>query len=764
MCIKRKSMKLSISISFIMLILTTSSLIGYFLFSSWKVSIENMVSKMQNHTNEDILEQVEKFISNPMHINEANYNVIQNEIVNLQDKEKREKFFAGVIKTNKDEIYSFTYGTENREYYGARINKKNEIEIIENNSKTNGKSRYYSIKNDLTSGELVEETNKFDPRTRDWYIVAKQKQKQAFSPIYKHFVMDDLAISAAYPIYNDKGILQGVLGTHVTLSKINKYLEEVGKDYSAIAYIVEKDSGELIANSLEKPNFESLEDNKIKRIKINEIENKYLADVYQNYKVKGSNKFVVKSENDKLHITVTECKEGGLNWLIITAIPESQFTSGLIKGIQISILLSIFAIIIAILIYIKNTSVVLKPIYNLINTTEKFSKGDFSQRAEIYRDDEIGKLSSAFNKMAQQLYGLINNLEEKVKERTTELEKTNEEVIYLSYHDQLTGLYNRRYFEEELIRLDVEKNLPLTIVMADMNGLKLINDSLGHSMGDRLIKKVSEVITKGCRKDDIVARLGGDEFVILLPKTDSNETKKIIKRIENIALEEKVGSVNISISFGYESKTSIEEKIEEVLKKAEDCMYKKKLFDSPNMKGKTINLIISNLQEKNKREEEHYRRVSELCKSIGEALDLSDIDIEELKTFGLLHDIGKIAIDNNTLDKHGKLTNEEWEEIKRHPEIGYRILSTVNETSEIAEYVLAHHERWDGSGYPKGLRGTEIPFQSRIIAIADAYDAMTSERNYRNALSKEEVIEELQKNSGTQFDPELVRIFIEKVL
>ena len=174
--------------------------------------------------------------------------------------------------------------------------------------------------------------------------------------------------------------------------------------------------------------------------------------------------------------------------------------------------------------------------------------------------------------------------------------------------------------------------------------------------------------------------------------------------------------------------------------------------------------FFSTLHEKNKREEQHSHRVSALCKRMGEALGLPEHKIEELKLVGLLHDIGKIAIDENILNKPGKLTDDEWKEIKRHPEIGYRILSTVNDMSEMAEYVLAHHEKWDGKGYPRGLKGEEIPFASRIITIADAYDAMTSERNYRSALPNEVALEELQKNAGIQFDPKLVSVFIEKVL
>ncbi|WP_010238238.1 bifunctional diguanylate cyclase/phosphohydrolase [Clostridium arbusti] len=364
------------------------------------------------------------------------------------------------------------------------------------------------------------------------------------------------------------------------------------------------------------------------------------------------------------------------------------------------------------------------------------------------------------NKSYEELSQANEELEACVKQLTNSEQK----LKYLSYHDQLTVLYNRRFFQEELKRLDVERSFPLTIVMGDVNGLKLINDSFGHAMGDELLKKVAEIIIKGCRCDDITARLGGDEFVILLPKTGSYEAEQIIKRIKAMASTQKVNSVNISISFGYETKKNKEEKIEEIFKKAEDHMYKKKLFESPSMRGKTINAIISTLHEKNKREEHHSLRTSELCKSMGEALGLDEGEIEELKNVGLLHDIGKIAIEENILNKQEKLTDDEWKEIKRHPEIGYRILSTVNDMLEIAEYVLSHHERWDGMGYPKGLKGEEIPLQSRIISIADSYDAMTSERSYRSSLTEDVAIQELKINAGVQFEPELVRVFIEKVL
>lgn len=346
----------------------------------------------------------------------------------------------------------------------------------------------------------------------------------------------------------------------------------------------------------------------------------------------------------------------------------------------------------------------------------------------------------------------------------TEEKERQAKIQYLSFHDQLTGLNNRRFFEDELRRIDTTSNLPITLVMIDVNGLKLTNDAFGHLLGDKLLQRVAEILRKECRNEDIIARIGGDEFVILLPKTSSEEAERFLNRINAVITQEKINSMSVSVSYGWETKRETEEDLSSIFKKAEDYMYRRKLSESTSMRYKTIEVIIKTLYEKNEREEKHSIRVSELCTQIALALDLNTININELRTVGLMHDIGKIAIDDKILDKSGTLSDSEWLEIKRHPEIGYRILSSLNEYAPLAEYVLAHHERWDGKGYPKGLKGEDIPWQSRIIAVADAYDAMTSHRPYRQALSRGAAIEIIKTNAGTYFDPKITKVFVEKVL
>src|SRR6056297_3578978 len=346
----------------------------------------------------------------------------------------------------------------------------------------------------------------------------------------------------------------------------------------------------------------------------------------------------------------------------------------------------------------------------------------------------------------------------------TEKKKRQKEIEYLSFHDHLTGLYNRRFFEEEIKRIDVVRNLPISIITLDVNGLKLINDTFGHSKGDEILVKIAQSIKNSIRSDEIAARIGGDEFSIILPKCTDNEAHIITERIKENTDKHSEGGIPFSLAIGFHTKEKPEEEISEVLKKAESKMYTNKLFSEKSKKREIILTMLSTLHEKHLREEEHSIRVSQLAYELGKALKMKDDRLNMLKTAGLLHDIGKIGIDYSIIEKPGRLTEEEYKEIKKHPEIGYRILKTSIEYEDISKLVLYHHEKIDGSGYPKGIKDSEIPLESKIISIVDAFDAMISSRPYKTKMVIKEAAAELKRCSGTQFDPTLVEVFTSKVI
>lgn len=356
----------------------------------------------------------------------------------------------------------------------------------------------------------------------------------------------------------------------------------------------------------------------------------------------------------------------------------------------------------------------------------------------------------------------------RVIEDISDQKAREKQILYLTYHDALTGVYNRRYFEEEKNRLEDESFIPLSIIMGDINGLKLINDVLGHSEGDKLIKVIAQILVNCCDNGETIARIGGDEFAILMPNTTSDEAYKKMKQIEKACLEyeskHKDGPYHTSISLGCATRNSRDELFSDIIRIAEDYMYRDKLLQSRSLRSAIISSMKATLFEKSQETEEHAQRLIKLTRAIGKEMKLKDEQLKDLELLSTLHDIGELGIADTILNKPGKLTDEEWLEIKKHTSIGYRIAMSSIELAPIAEYILYHHERWDGKGYPAGLKEEEIPLLSRILAVVDSYDAMTENRSYRNAISKEAAIEEIRKNLGTQFDSNIACILIEKIL
>jgi diguanylate cyclase (GGDEF)-like protein/PAS domain S-box-containing protein len=363
---------------------------------------------------------------------------------------------------------------------------------------------------------------------------------------------------------------------------------------------------------------------------------------------------------------------------------------------------------------------------------------------------------------AREIIGVIEVVQE-----ISERKRREQEIIYLTQHDNLTGLYNRAYFEEEARRLDNQGILPISIIAGDLNGLKLINDAFGYHKGDQLLLIIADILKRACRSEDVIARVGGDEFYILLPMTGDDAVEEICRKIyERCRCTEFIGGSPIvypSISLGHATKVNETQALDKKINEAERDMNKSKLLESKSFRSSLIDSIKVTMFEKSHETEAHAERLVALAHPIGKALSLSDNALNELDLLAMLHDIGKMSIEESILSKPGKLNDEEWVKMKQHPEVGYRIAQATPELLTIADYILSHHERWDGKGYPQGLEGEAIPLHSRILAVVDAFDAMTENRPYRSAISKEAAIEEIKNCAGTQFDPLIAELFIERI-
>ena len=342
------------------------------------------------------------------------------------------------------------------------------------------------------------------------------------------------------------------------------------------------------------------------------------------------------------------------------------------------------------------------------------------------------------------------------------------QIQYLSNHDQLTCLHNRQYYDNAKRNLDTSASMPLSVMFIDINGLKLINDAFGYDVGDHMIQTTAAVIKANILPSEVVARIGGDEFGLLLPNTDAKVCAERMHAFKeafdayNLQLQDRTMIINLSI--GGSTKEAEEDDLAQVVKNAEANMARRKLFDQKSHHNAVLSSIMATLFERSFETEEHAERIGALCAIVGERLHLSHDDIDRLKLFAYLHDIGKIGISDQILNKPGPLDEEELLIMKTHPEIGYRIAMASPDFASIADLILTHHERWDGTGYPNRIAGERIPLLSRILAVADAYDAMTEDRVYRKAMSREAAMEEIRKNAGTQFDPQIAALFLEIVV
>jgi diguanylate cyclase (GGDEF)-like protein/putative nucleotidyltransferase with HDIG domain len=411
----------------------------------------------------------------------------------------------------------------------------------------------------------------------------------------------------------------------------------------------------------------------------------------------------------------------------------------------------------------------------------------------IVRDEAIGSLIVASCHPNAYSKRHIELLEELASRITTSIENSR---LYANAEqrariDGLTGLLNRHSLDE-LIASEISRHSRyggvLSLIILDLDYFKAFNDNYGHLAGDTVLRQIGQTMKSSIRSADQPFRYGGDEFAILLPLTNIEAAHDVAERLrKRITSEVKVGYVPVTASIGLASWPADGIGPNEIIAAADAALYDAKrsggnrshrasgaLLTLDNaMVGfgsnggsealSTIYALAATVDARDHYTRSHSRKVNEYALALAEALNLEPLEVTRLTTCALLHDIGKIGISDEILNKPGKLTDEEWEAIKNHPQLGATIVGRVRELAPCVPGIRHHHEKYDGSGYPKGLKGKDIPLEARILAIADAFAAMTSERRYSDTLSYEQALEEIKRGAGTQFDSDLVEVFLRLV-
>lgn len=392
--------------------------------------------------------------------------------------------------------------------------------------------------------------------------------------------------------------------------------------------------------------------------------------------------------------------------------------------------------------------------YILKNKKIKICEREFKDKSGNLRVEETIKVPVINdNGDVWGIVGLASDVTEKIE--------LKEKLIKLSYTDSLTGVYNRACFEDKKNELNKSKYLPIGVIMGDVNGLKVVNDTFGHLEGDKLLKEIANVLKLSTREEDYIFRWGGDEFVILMPNCGKYKCEEIIANILNRCKKSKFNLIELSIALGSSIKDTLEKDLYENLKEAEEKLYRQKFLKEKSIQSSIIFSLFQSLHDKQIESKIHIQKLVKYALKIGYKLGFTPVQLDELELVTKLHDIGKVGIDKDILLKKEQLTDEEIKIIKTHTEKGYRILQASSDLSHISRVVLTHHEKYDGSGYPLGLKGEEIPIMARIIRVVDFYDSIMDSK-YKNRLElKSNAIEEIKRYKGKKFDPKIVDIFIE---
>lgn len=461
----------------------------------------------------------------------------------------------------------------------------------------------------------------------------------------------------------------------------------------------------------------------------------------------------------------------GSNGLISVMVPNNdliaikQDLSGDIVSITLMALLLVFLCATVI------SKIIVAPLQRMLRTTKAITHGDFNQKIDVITRDEFGELGEGINFMA-----------ERIKERLDQAE-------HLATIDGLTGLYNHRFFQQRLaqeVRRAERAGSAVSLILLDIDYFRHYNDHLGHPAGDRVLQQIGKILATSIRSVDIAARYGGEEFAVILVDTGALDAydvgERIRQAVERFPFVGREGQPTgkITISLGIASYPENAGNKDDLIKLADDALYKAKyisknkvvlyysvldelktgLDNSEHDLLNTVKTLISMINSRDKYTYGHSERVVQYATAIARAMGLPENDIRDIKVAAFLHDIGKIEISREILNKEAPLTADETEILKQHPSWGAQIVSSINSLKEAVPVILYHHEKYDGTGYPSGLRGNDIPLHARILKLADSFDAMTSLRPYQCTKTHSQARDEIRRCKGTDFDPDLVDVFL----
>ncbi len=630
---------------------------------------------------------------------------------------------------------------------------------------------YGSPDNEMINASGWEPPDGFDLRERPWYTKALAEEKVIFTEAFINASSDLIIVTVACPVFDNRnGDLLGVVGGDLSVGQIVELVQTKSSEEVGYSFLVDSNGNVLAHPELEY-------DPDLGFVTLEEINGK-LAELHDNNEALNSPVILDESkgylaylplEHSDWHLATFIPFEG------IMANPEQMSAEYLIAGTVILMVFLLFVIYQHIFVY--------RPLLALENNIKQIDvekKSDY--RVPVNKCGEFAILGNTVNRLLDQVHSYLNKLEENeesLKAANSELETilrqlttaeealdySEEKLYYLSYHDQLTGLYNRFFFEARLRQLSEKPEYPTTIITTDIDGLKLINDTIGQSAGNRLLKICATIVSETLDGEGILARVGGDEFSAILPLASKEEGEKIARQIRYQVNHYNQANTNLplSLSIGIATAEDSSISLKKLLKLADDQLIRNKLHRHGSASNNVVSSLVTAMGERDNYSGGHAKRLEKMCLYIGEKMGLSSQQLGDLALLAQVHDLGKVAIPDAILFKPGPLTEEEWQGMKRHSEKGYRISSSSTELAAVANLILRHHEHWDGSGYPLGLRGNDIPIECRILAIADAFDVMTNERPYREPVSVKEALEEIRACSGSQFDPAITKVFISLV-